>query len=108
MCFFFASWLWVVHRIGETTYLSLSSTDCPSSALTADAFVGPSTEAESGSVTAADITFAGFDAPPAVELFTFAAVALPTLVTGAPDVLTAFVVFGAGPAAIAIKMDNQN
>lgn len=78
------------------TYLSLSSTDCPSSALTVDVFVGPSTEAESGSVTVVDITFAGFDTPLAVELFTFV-VAGPALVTGAHDVLTVFVAIGAGP-----------
>lgn len=77
------------------TYLSLSSTDCPSSTLTADAFVGPSTEAESGSV------IVEFDPPLAVEIFTFVVVVVldigaPPPITGAHDVLTVFV-FSAGP-----------
>lgn len=64
--------------------------------MTADAFVAPSTEAESVSVIVA------FDDPPlAVETFTFVVVELgidvPPLVTAAHDPLTEFVVFGAGP-----------
>lgn len=88
------------------TYLSLSSTDCPSSTLTADAFVVPSTEAESGSVIEA--IEAAFDPPVAIEIFTFVVVvvlgigAIPPLITGAHDVLTVFV-FGAGP----IRMNSE-
>lgn len=64
--------------------------------MTADAFVAPSTEAESGSVI---VAFA--DPPLPVEMFTFVVVVLgigvPPLVTAAHDVLAAFVVFGAAP-----------